>query len=41
MSEGMKRIHARIVVGGVILLVGFFAWLYLLDGGRFFTAARA
>lgn len=28
MSNGEKRIHTRIVIGGVILLATFFAWLY-------------
>jgi len=35
----MKRIHARIVFGGVVLLVGFVAWIFLLDGGRFLSGA--
>ena len=37
MSKSMNRIHARIVAGGMVLLVGFLAWIYLLDGGRFFA----
>jgi hypothetical protein len=34
-TKSMNRIHARIVFGGVVLLVGFAAWIFLLDGGRF------
>ena len=37
MSKSEKRIHTRIVIGGVILLVAFFAWLYLVDGGMYFA----
>jgi hypothetical protein len=28
MSKGMKAIHARVVVGGVILLLAALVWLY-------------
>jgi hypothetical protein len=34
----MKRIHVRIVIGGIILMVAFFAWIYLLDGRAYFNA---
>jgi hypothetical protein len=27
-----QRIHARIVVGGVILMIAFAAWLFLFGG---------
>lgn len=37
MSKSEKRIHSRIVFGGVILLAAFFAWLYLMDGGMYFS----
>ena len=37
MSNGEKRIHSRIVVGGVVLLVAFFVWVYLVDGMAFFA----
>lgn len=39
MPKSLKRIHARIVVGGLVLLVGFGAWLFLLDGGRVLSGA--
>lgn len=35
MSNGEKRIHRRIVIGGVVLMVAFFAWIYLMDGMAF------
>ena len=38
MSKGIKRIHSRIVAGGVILLVAFLAWAFLLDGMASFTS---
>jgi hypothetical protein len=28
MSKGMKAIHVRIVIGGVILLLAALAWMY-------------
>lgn len=37
MSNGEKRIHTRIVIGGVILMAAFFVWVYLVDGMVFFT----
>lgn len=40
MSDGPKRIHRRIVIGGVILMVAFFAWIYLLDGMTYFAAGK-
>ena len=40
MSEGLKKIHARIAVGGAILNLAFFAWIYLLDGLSYFVAGR-
>ena len=39
MSEGKKQIHRRIVIGGIILLVAFFSWIYFLDGVTYFTGA--
>ena len=39
MTKSINRIHVRIVFGGVVLLVGFVAWLYLIDGVRFFSGA--
>jgi hypothetical protein len=39
MTKSINRIHARIVFGGVILLLGFVAWLYVMDGARFITRA--
>jgi hypothetical protein len=32
MSKGINRIHSRIVIGGVIMLVAFLAWVFLLGG---------
>jgi hypothetical protein len=32
MSKGMKAIHTRIIVGGVVLLLGLVAWLYETSG---------
>ena len=37
MSKGMKAIHVRVVVGGVILLLAALVWLYESS----FFAARA
>ncbi len=37
MSKGEKRIHTRIVIGGLILLVAFLSWLYLMDGWMYFS----
>jgi hypothetical protein len=37
MAKGMKAIHLRIVIGGVILLLAAFAWMYETS---FFAAAR-
>jgi hypothetical protein len=28
MSKGMKTIHVRIIIGGVILLLAMLAWMY-------------
>jgi hypothetical protein len=28
MSKGMKTIHVRIIIGGVILLLAALAWMY-------------
>jgi hypothetical protein len=39
MSKGINRIHSRIVIGGVIMLVAFLAWVFLLDGMASFTRA--
>ncbi len=39
MSEGKRQIHRRIVIGGVILLVAFFSWIYFLDGFTYFSGA--
>ena len=39
MTESVKRIRARIVFGGLVLLVGFGAWLFLVDGGRVLAGA--
>jgi hypothetical protein len=36
MSKGMKAIHVRIVIGGVILLLAALAWMYETR----FSAAR-
>ena len=36
MSKTENRIHTRIVIGGVILLVAFLAWVYLVDGMTYF-----
>jgi len=36
MNKPENRIHTRIVIGGVILLVAFLAWVYLVDGMAFF-----
>jgi hypothetical protein len=33
MSKGMNRIHVRIVVGGVILLLAAVLWFVGLSGG--------
>jgi hypothetical protein len=35
MSKQIKRIHARIVFGGLVLLVGLAAWLFM---GSYFSA---
>jgi hypothetical protein len=35
MSKSMKTMHARIVFGGVVLLLGLLAWLY---AGSYFAA---
>lgn len=40
MAEGMKRSHVRIVIGGVIPMLAFFAWIYLLDGMTYFAAGK-
>ena len=40
MTKSMKRMHSRIVIGGVILLVAFCAWVFLLDGMASFTRVR-
>lgn len=37
MSKSVNRIHTRIVIGGVILMVAFFAWIYLVDGMAYFA----
>jgi hypothetical protein len=37
MSKGMKAMHVRIVIGGVILLLAALAWMYETS----FFAARA
>jgi hypothetical protein len=37
MSKGMKTIHLRMIVGGVILLLAALAWMYETS----FFAARA
>ena len=39
MSEGKRKIHRRIVIGGIILLVAFVSWIYFLDGITYFTGA--
>jgi len=39
MSEGKRQIHRRIVIGGIILLVAFVAWIYFLDGITYFRGA--
>jgi hypothetical protein len=36
MNKSENRIHTRIVIGGVILLAAFLAWVYLMDGMTFF-----
>ena len=33
MSRGQRRIHTRIVVGGVVLLVAFALWFLTMSGG--------
>jgi hypothetical protein len=38
MNKPENRIHTRIVIGGVILLVAFLAWVYLMDGMTFFRS---
>lgn len=35
MTKSMNRMHTRIVIGGVVLLLGFLAWIYLLDGAMY------
>ena len=37
MNKAENKIHTRIVIGGVILMVAFFAWVYLVDGMAFFA----
>jgi len=36
MNKSENRIHTRIVIGGVILMVAFFAWIYMFPGMAFF-----
>jgi hypothetical protein len=33
-SQGKRRIHTRIVVGGVVLLVAFALWFLAMSGIR-------
>jgi len=35
-TKTINRMHTRIVIGGVVLLAAFLAWIYLLDGGMYF-----
>ena len=37
MTKSINRIHSRIVFGGVILMVAFFIWIYLVDGLAYFS----
>ena len=37
MPKGMKAIHVRIVIGGIILLLAALAWMYQTS---FFAARR-
>ncbi len=32
MSEGVKKIHLRIAIGGAILMVALLLWIFALDG---------
>jgi hypothetical protein len=37
MTKSTNRIHSRIVIGSVIMLVAFLAWVFLLDGMASFS----
>jgi hypothetical protein len=40
MSQGIRKLHVRIVIGAVVVLVAMLLWVFQLDGLSYVAAVR-